>query len=330
MSGQTIIVNHESFDTMNISVPNACNFVDSPFSSMDKKSLYLRVILNSLCNAKCYFCHKEGERVIKDLPIDILMKAVSDSASLGFKKVKYTGGEPLLRKDLALITQIIKIIDSDIEISMTTNGILVKEKIDSLLKAGLGRMNVSLHSLNRENYKKIVGVDALDKVLDGLNYVKKIGMKGVKINMTVSQYNIHELPSIARYAAKNGFEFRIHNLLPSNEEAKNTLVSIKDIKKFLEGCTLKNQKIIKHGKTITRYYGEDYTIDVKGSRFNNKCKGCTYLAKCNEGIYALRLTPEGYLRPCLYRDDLQFNFKQAIKLGNSKLIMFKAYKQVIA
>jgi len=302
---------------------------DNTFFGMDKESLYLRVILNSVCNAKCYFCHEEGKKVFKNLPTDILLQVVSDSVSLGFKKVKYTGGEPLLHKDLASITSRIKSIDHEIEISLTTNGILIKENIDELLDAGLDRMNISLHSMDRENYKRIVGVDALDKVLNGLDYVSKLGVKGFKINMTVSTYNLNELPAIAEYANDNGFEFRIHNLLPSNKEAENTLVSASDIKRFLENYTDFKEKIIQNGKLTTRYHGHNYSVDVKYSRFNKKCKRCSYVKKCNEGIYALRLTPEAILRPCLYRDDLQLDFHKAIEEGNSREVMFEAYKRVV-
>jgi cyclic pyranopterin phosphate synthase len=291
-------------------------------------SLYLRVILNSACNAKCYFCHEEGQNTKENLPKDVILEAVKEAASLGFKKVKYTGGEPLLRKDLVEITRSIKAIDPEIEISMTTNGIRLKETIDSLLEAGLDRVNVSLHSLDRENYKKITKVDALDKVLEGLDYLKQKGLKDVKINFTLSSYNLHEVFDLAKYAKKQGFQFRIHDLLPSNKEAEETLIPKKDIEDFLDKECDYKEVINKDGKNISRYYKDGSSVDIKGATYHEKCKQCEYTSKCNEGIYALRLSAEGMLRPCLYRDDLQIDFVKSMINGTTKQDMTEAYRRV--
>ncbi|MBT4824202.1 radical SAM protein [Candidatus Woesearchaeota archaeon] len=296
---------------------------------VDLDSIYLRVILNSLCNAKCYFCHEEGQSVISDLPAEILRQAAIDSSELGIKRIKYTGGEPLLRKDLADLTAMIKSVDPEIEISMTTNGIGIERKIDQLVDAGLDRINVSLHSVDRENYKRIFRVDALDKVLRGLDYAKDSGLKAIKINATVSRYNLHEIFEIAKYSQQMGFEFRIHYLLPSNEEAAQTIVPRSELNRYLKDHSDRLETIERHGKETTRYHQGELTVDVKKGNFAGKCKRCDYLSRCNEGIYALRLTPEGKLRPCLYLDSLEMNFANAIKEGNSKEVMKEAYRRVI-
>lgn len=308
----------------------ATHFMKNRDSTEIQNEAYLRVLVNSICNSRCYFCHSEGVSNLRELDAEMLTQAVKDSAALGFKKIKYSGGEPTLRKDLSVMTRAIKQIDPSIEVSMTTNGFLLRQCIDELIEAGLDRFNVSLHSLDRQTFRKMYGVDRLDDVLEGIDYSLKRKFNKIKVNLTVSSYNLDEIQRIGEYCAGRNLEFRIHDLLPSNNEARKTMIPLEDIKTYLANKAKEIKSRASDGKLMTTYVFDSFKVDIKGRNMGKKCNGCSYISKCGEGIYAVRLDTEGILHPCLYREDLQLDYASSVKKGNSLVTMKEAYKRMVA
>ncbi len=144
----------------------------------------LRVSITQRCNFDCFFCHQEGESGPDgEATPEEIEAIVSVAAELGIGKVKITGGEPLLREDIA---EIIRRISSHMgEVSMTTNGYLLNEKACELKEAGLDRVNVSFHSGNPDVFCKINGSDSYPRVKDGIAAAKRCGLNPVKLNMVV-------------------------------------------------------------------------------------------------------------------------------------------------
>ncbi|MEM0127440.1 MAG: radical SAM protein, partial [Thermoplasmatales archaeon] len=124
----------------------------------------LRIQLNASCNFKCFFCHMEGtEENGSTLSPEMIERVVKIGAANGVNRVKFTGGEPLLRKDLEeIIRRTRNHISGDI--SLTTNAFFLKERARSLKEAGLDRINISMHSISRDKFVEITGVDALERV----------------------------------------------------------------------------------------------------------------------------------------------------------------------
>jgi len=147
----------------------------------------LRISLTQRCNLACPFCHKEGDN--RHLQIEMtpqeIQRIVSIAASFDVDKIKLTGGEPLLREDIQEVVARIRAVPRISDIGITTNGILLEELAAPLKAAGLDRVNVSLGTLRKETYRKMTGVDALDKVLRGVSEAARVGLKPVKLNMVV-------------------------------------------------------------------------------------------------------------------------------------------------
>ena len=177
-----------------------CQMVDS----FGRKVTGLRIALTPRCNLKCIYCHHEGEvRPTGEIPDEMVVNVARAAAELGVRSLKFTGGEPLLRHGLAdLISQM----PQDLDISLTTNGIFLAEQADALAKAGLDRVNVSLDSLNPENYCAITGGKAgdLERVLAGIDAAKEAGLVPIKLNVVVLKKNEAEIPELIDFCRRKG------------------------------------------------------------------------------------------------------------------------------
>ncbi len=173
-----------------------CQMVDS----FGRPVTGLRIALTPRCNLKCIYCHHEGEvRPKEEIPDEMVVNVARAAAELGVRSLKFTGGEPLLRKDLAdLISQM----PQDLDISLTTNGIFLAEQADDLWREpGLDRVNVSLDSLDQEKYCAITGgkVGDLERVLAGIDAAKEAGLVPIKLNVVVLKKNEARDPGIDRF-----------------------------------------------------------------------------------------------------------------------------------
>ena len=147
---------------------------------------YLRISVTDRCNLRCVYCMPaEGVPLKKHediLSFDEITEIVRIGAKLGINKIRITGGEPLVRKDLPILIQMISEIEGIEDIGMTTNGILLPKYAKELKAAGLKRVNISLDTLDPEKFKKITRVGELDDVLQGIDAALEVGFQPVKIN----------------------------------------------------------------------------------------------------------------------------------------------------
>ena len=287
------------------------------------EDLYLRFVLLSACNAKCYFCHREGDSDSTAFVLDpeVVLEAVRAAVPLGIKTFKFTGGEPLAYKGLGKLISQMKEICPEAEISLTTNGILLRKRLTELLAAGLGRANVSLQTLDREKYIQIMGVDMLDEVLEGIVELSAI-QPGSKICSAFSLRNADEILKMARWANRLGLGYRVHNLLPVLDIAKPDVIPIEEIEERISrfpGAV--RREIERNGKHRLIFTGPDWEIlvpnwrfwkpcEIKGCPLNNNAKGL-----CKEGeIYALRVTPD-QMQTCLMGNHKGFPFGQVSEVG---------------
>lgn len=298
---------------------------------------YLRISITDRCNLHCMYC-KPGENVSNPaektsslLTVDELAAIVQAAASLGIKKVRITGGEPLLREDLAEILRVIARTPGIEDVALTTNGTYLKERLPELQRAGLQKVNISLDSLNPETYRRITGDGNLLPVLEGIDEALRLGMDPIKINMVLlHEVNHTEIPEFFNFAQRNPVYLRFIEYMPFHtpDPGDNWYVSTGIVKEYAEalGTPLEpvSEKKGKGPEDLFRFPGAKGFVGLIHPISRGFC------AKCNR----LRVTVDGYLRPCLLRDtevplkDAVENPEQLIRLFEQALT-FKEEKHTI-
>ena len=261
--------------------------------SLGREIDYLRISLTESCNLRCIYCMPEGvapkvcgETLTKENIFDIVEVAVE----LNIKKIRLTGGEPLLRQDIVEIVQGIK--DRGIEkIYITTNGILLSEKIEKLKKAGLKGVNISLDTLNGEQFNFITRGGDLERVLQGIEKALNLNLE-VKINSVIMKViNENAIEELAKLTLNSQLDVRFIELMPIGQGKKFTGISNNDIYDRLE-------KIFEFDRDYKEIKGVSTYYKLKNSKGNigfispiNSC----FCETCNK----IRLTSDGVIKRCL-------------------------------
>lgn len=181
---------------------------------------YLRISLTEKCNLACGYCYGDSQRSGDSrtrLSDDELIKLIKAFSYLGIDKIRFTGGEPLLRKGIAGLIRKTSAIEPVKIIGLTTNGTLLSPKLDSLINAGLNRLNVSLDSLDKETYLKITGRDCFNAVLDSINLAEQHTVfNHIKINVVMMRgINDGEIPEFAEWALGKKIDLRFIEFMPA-------------------------------------------------------------------------------------------------------------------
>ncbi len=203
---------------------------------------YLRISLTDRCNLNCVYCTPlEKNGFLKHdelLRHEEIVRAAAAFIRAGVKKIRLTGGEPLLKKNLPGLVKMLKAIPGLKELALTTNGVLLKDQAAPLREAGLDRVNVSLNTLNPATYKRITGSDAMEDAWDGLMASLKAGFSEVKLNMVVMKgINDVEIPEFARLSMDFPLSVRFIEFFRTNERSrnlKNALFTTAETKKRIE------------------------------------------------------------------------------------------------
>lgn len=283
-----------------------------------RKIEYLRISVTDRCNFKCIYCftrqnwkwlpHKEI------LTFEELETIVRTAVKLGIKKIRLTGGEPLLRKNIDILikklTQIPKIID----LSLTTNGFFLEELGERLKDAGLKRINISLDTLNKNKFEKLTGVSAFEKVLKSIDIALDLGFNPVKINTVVIRgFNEDEILELAKLTLEKPIEVRFIEFMPIGKNSlwnEERVVTAKEIKKILESFSKLIPEISYSGgpAKVFRWKNAKGKIGLISPMSEPFCY------KCNR----LRITADGKLRPCLF-SDYEINLKPILREGKGTL-----------
>lgn len=261
----------------------------------------LRISVTDRCNFSCLFCMPDKKKVRWLATDDMLSfeeieKVTRLLASLGIEKVRVTGGEPLLRVGVdSLISNLVDIQGIE-SVDMTTNGWFLADKAKALKQAGLRGVTVSLHSLKRDRFSKLSGIDALPRVLDGIERSLSVGLDPVKINsVAIKGYNDDEILDLVDYARSRGIGIRFIEFMP------------------LDGLGVWKQDSIISGADISRIVGEKYGLTPTGRGNGETASHYSYGAgKGDLGLITpmtepfcddcdrLRLTSDGKLLSCLF------------------------------
>jgi len=215
----------------------------------------------------------------------------------GVRTIRLTGGEPLVRKGLEDLVAMIAAIDPSLDMAMTTNGILLREKAQALKQAGLKRLNVSLDTLHAERFKDMTRRDAFERVLDGLEAAREAGFSPIKLNVVVMRgTNDDEVVDFARLARRDGYQVRFIEFMPLDADGiwkPETVVASRDILEAIDREYPLEPVQDARPAPATSYRFKDGSpggIGVIASVSDAFCKVCN----------RIRLTAEGRIRTCLF------------------------------
>jgi len=273
---------------------------------------HIRFSITSKCNFNCIYCDQEGfipktsELTVEE--ITRLCKILAEI--LKVTRIKFTGGEPLCREEIVQIIKNVADLHIYKDISLTTNGYYLFEMAEELFNAGLNRINVSLGSLKPEVYKRIYGLNCLDKVLKGLNKAKEIGFNPIKLNFVVLKgINDNELENMIEFCAKNGFILQLIELHKVSDTIGGNGEFYEkhhyDVKPLIEDFESKAVRTIIRGNMQNRkvFIMPNSAVIETISPSHDFCMGCT----------KLRVGCDGNLFGCLYRSDLGKNVKEVLR-----------------
>lgn len=279
----------------------------------------LRISVTKSCNYSCFFCHKEGHYSSgDDMRPEEFGRLVRILSRHGVRRVKLTGGEPLMREDLE---DVIREIRPHVEeVSLVTNGFFLRERAKSLKEAGLDRVNVSIHSLRRDVYIKITGVDGLERAIEGIGEALKWGIAPVKVNFTVIRgMNEGELWDVVEFARRRGLRVQFIEMLERNPSLADYHYPLGGFERELEMVSLRKEVRELHNRPI--FYLDDGTIVelVKGSGDPLFCMKCT----------RVRVTHDGLFKSCIYREDNLVDFLTLMRNGGSDEEILEIFKQFL-
>ena len=206
-----------------------------------RKINYMRISLTERCNLRCRYCMPEDGIVKKShddmLTEDEVINAVKAASSLGITKIRYTGGEPLIKKNIVNICERTSEIDGIEEICITTNGIMLPTLAKPLREAGVSRLNLSLDSLNEEKYSYITRTGKLSGFMDGFHAALDAGFEKIKINaVLIGGFNDDEIESLAELTMKYPVDMRFIEMMPmydSGDFDENAFISYKKVLEVL-------------------------------------------------------------------------------------------------
>ncbi|MGD6810965.1 MAG: GTP 3',8-cyclase MoaA [Candidatus Bathyarchaeia archaeon] len=281
--------------------------------NFERPLLNLRISVTQRCNYHCTYCHREGEvehanTTEEIMTVKEIVRIAKIAVDLGIARIKLTGGEPLMRSDIDQIVKGISGIEGLRDLSLTTNGLMLPEMAKKLRVAGLGRINISLSSLNKDTYSKLTGGN-LDKALSGIKAAVEAGFNPVKLNMVILKgVNERDVPDMIAYSEKMGVILQLIELDPVN--VSDTYYSthhrgLDDQEKMLRQKALRvEQRRFMHNRLI--YHLPNVTVEVVHPIENTDfCMHCT----------RLRVTSDGKLKPCLMRNDNLTDILTPIRQG---------------
>ena len=279
----------------------------------ERPIISLRITITNRCNENCIYCHHDGMVSSKDeMTPDEIYRICKIAKMIGVKKIRLSGGDPLVRKDIVEIVDKISSLDFK-DISLTTNGVLLEKYAKDLKEAGLDRVNVSLDTLNRDTYKFVTNMDYLNEAKTGILKAVEVGLYPVKINMVVMKdINQNEVKDMFEFCRENNIVLQLIELIESencdddkfNAEYHYPLDSIE--KRLSDIADDVRERKFMQGRK--KYYIDGGEIEIVRPVDNS-----SFCANCSR----LRITPDGKIKPCLLRNDNLVELISHVRNGES-------------
>lgn len=305
----------------------------------------LRVSLTDRCNFRCFYCLPHGEPPIAPkeqmLSYEEIEYLCGIFVELGIEKIRLTGGEPMMRRDIETIIEKLSALKSDKQLSdtfaaggpnsihdnlkiavhrlrdlaLTTNGYFLPDRAQALKQAGLDRITISLDSLKRDTFKQMTGVDVLDRVLAGIEAAKGAGLSPIKINAVIVRgHNEAEVADFAAFAREHDVKMRFIEFMPldsGHEWSRKDVVSGREIRERIEArFPLEPLDVIRGSETSSRYRfadGAPGEIGIIAPVTEPFCGACS----------RIRLTADGQIRTCLF-STVEHSLRDVVRNGASR------------
>jgi len=292
-------------------------------SGMDKPALtltdrfgrrieYLRLSVTDRCDLRCTYCLPKGFKDFEEpehwLTFDEIERLLAAFARLGVSRIRLTGGEPLLRRNLPELAARLHRLPGICDISLSTNATQLSKHARALTEAGVARINVSLDSLKRERLARIAGRDCLDRVIAGLMAAKEVRFAPIKINMVaLSGVNDDEIDDMIEFCMAHGFVLRLIETMPMGETGRNAAyLDLQPVKRHLQEKFDLVEGVVPGGGPA-RYL---QTPEGKFSVGFITPISQHFCATCNR----VRLAVDGTLYMCLGQNE-KFNFRPLLRAG---------------
>ena len=288
---------------------------------------YLRLSVTDRCDLRCTYCIPSGFRGFEEpdhwLRFDEIERLVTAFARLGTRRVRLTGGEPLLRRDVTGLARSLAAIDGIDDLSMSTNATQLARHAGALRAAGVGRINVSLDSLDRACMHRITGRDSHGQIMDGIMAAKDAGFDPIKINMVAMRgVNDGEIEAMAEFCIRNGFVLRLIEVMPMGATGRDTsYLDLGEVQARLRRRFDLVPQAHELGGGPARYLA---TRDGSSSIGFITPMSQHFCATCNR----VRLSVDGTLYLCLGQEE-RFEFRPLLRGGASDADLEDAIRQAI-
>ncbi|MCG3165647.1 MAG: GTP 3',8-cyclase [Bacteroidia bacterium] len=298
---------------------------------------HLRVCVTEICDKKCFYCRPEGEgcaSIEKEakLSANDFIFLMGEIVKAGVTSIRFTGGEPMLHKDIYKMIKAVNEMDGVKDISIVTRSLKLSEQAPLLKEAGIDSVTISLDSLNKDKLKEITKVDLLDKLLAGIKVCNEIGLP-VKLNTVVMKdINDNEIVDFINFISTlNNIDWKLldYMQLPKQfiEDTENAFfMNLTEVFPQLRKFAIHEEIETQAGglgipmPTFTMKNGAKISVkdSTVGNHYGDTCNNCP-LFPCQDGIMALRLTADGKLQRCLYREDNLLDLRPYINTNDPQL-----------
>ncbi|MHC1742278.1 MAG: GTP 3',8-cyclase MoaA [Syntrophobacteraceae bacterium] len=289
---------------------------------------YLRLSITDRCNLRCTYCMPtEGiPKLFHDdmLRYEEILRLARIVVGMGITKVRITGGEPLVRKDVLVLCRAIAQIPGLESLSLTTNGVLLADYADELAGAGIQRVNVSLDTLNRDKFQAITRRDALQDVWRGIEAADRAGLRPVKLNVVVMHgINDDEIEDLARLTLSHSYHVRFIEFMPfKSDDFERRYLSCEEILTRLRAMGTLDDATSRHSNGPARYFrlrGGMGKIGLISPISHHFCPACN----------RLRLTSDGKLRTCLFAS-VETDLRTKMREGASDDVLVRCILDAVA
>jgi GTP 3',8-cyclase len=289
---------------------------------------YVRLSVTDRCDLRCFYCLPKRFKDFKEpdhwLNFDEIERVIGAFGALGVNRIRITGGEPLVRKNLAHLAARLSALPGIDDLSLSTNATQLAKHAHALLQAGVRRLNVSLDSLRPARFRTITGGGQLERVLEGLMAAKQVGFSPIKINMVVMKgVNDDEVLDMTQFCIDQGFTLRFIETMPVGDTGRNAsdnYISLEDVKNRI-GQTFELLPGVMPGGGPARYAriaGTELYIGFITPISQHFCETCN----------RVRMSVDGTLYMCLGQDN-HFQLRSKLRAGMSDEELCEALKHAI-
>jgi cyclic pyranopterin phosphate synthase len=292
----------------------------------------LRVSLTDRCNFRCFYCLPHGEPPIAPkeqmLSYEEIEYVCEIFVELGIEKLRLTGGEPMMRRDIETIIKKLSSLKAkgSLDLALTTNGYFLPDRAAGLKAAGLDRITISLDSLKRDTFKQMTGVDVLDRVLAGIEAAKEAGLQPIKINAVIVRgHNEDEVADFAAFAREHDIKMRFIEFMPldsGHDWSRADVVSGREIRERISArFPLIPLDVERGSETSTRYRfadGAPGEIGIIAPVTEAFCGACS----------RIRLTADGQIRTCLF-STVEHSLRDVIRTGATRTEVIEYIESVV-